>query len=314
MAKAKISKAKEKVGKAKAKTEGEKPKVKKQEDTKPIKKSYMQQPLSKLKFNMVKTGYLQTVHIDGTEDLKLSYSWIELCLILLGAIHNCNKQDYLKVLFKNKVLSGNFEVTTAKRELISNESGIKTLEIAGTDFYLITNLDEKSIFRAIAGMALALKIKPEEIKFDILPLDRVLEAVKLTEGTVVMKTTEYSLTEAITVLNDSSRIKLVNILGYEKEIVSFTEAVLEIINWLNEMYGEAKLAKSMKCNSRTIGITDNENVDCLEIIKIVGTKLFLYDNNSDRGCLEYMINLCIDFGISPELIKITLSQLCFNKQ
>ena len=303
---------------AKAKTEEteekkKKPK-KKETDSKQIKKAYKNQPLSKLKFNMVSTGYLQAVYIEDNETIILDHSWIELCLILLGTIHKCNKADYLKVLLKNNVLSTNFEVTSIKGEFIDNNSRIRTYEIAGSDFYLITDMNEKSIFKGIAGMASALSIKPDKMLLDIIPLDRVITAVKLTEGTVAMRNTELSLAEAFISFNDSSRITSINILGYEKQLGTFTDAVLELINWLNEMYGEAKLVKSMKCNLRAVGIVENEKVDCIDIVKIGGTKLFLYDNNSNAGCIEYMIGLCSEFGLSSEFVKLGISQMQFSNK
>lgn len=295
-------------------TVANKRKAKNPADSAPIKKAYNNLQLSKLKENMVGSGYLTsiTTEIDGV--IELSNSWAELSLLWLGMIHYNNKLDYLKVLLANKVLSDDFDVTTIKKLSIDNNSRLETIKIAGTKFYLNTTMESKSVRKALLGMASALEINKDDIKLTIVPLSAVKTALKLTEGTVTNVSKQYTLVETYKIISLASNIRAVYIYDTEIKVKSFSDATMTVVDLMIDMYGAEEIEKASVCNTEAIGITDNSQLECIDITSIKGIKnLYLYDNKSDKQCIEFMISLCNYFNLSEDVIKIELGQLNFIK-
>lgn len=267
----------------------------------------VEKPISKvtlkaLKRYMIETGQVTGIYVEqeGEEVIEVTGGWIGLCVLLLGTIYRNYPNNYIKVLIENDVLSDKFEVTTENRKYLVD--GIGIFEIIGTDFKLITDGQPIQILNAIKGMTKALEIDNKQIKFDILPDDLYWSRASVEK----VDKTRCSLNEIYLVMDDTIEIKKIQLLEFSEDVETFREAVLVLMEWYTDLYGEEMLKKAMVHNQEDVGIVDNEDIEVYEITKVGDYDLFLYNGGSKLGCVDFMIKVSLELGIKPSLIELEL--------
>lgn len=280
----------------------------------PITKKFKKMPLSRLKPNMINTGWLTGVYIETEEVdvIGLSNSWEELLALLLGTIYLNHKTDFIKLLIEKKILGPDFDVTTAEIRFIS-ETKSKIIDIKGTGFKIVTSMNPRLICNIIVKLASTLGLKDKQIKLDVVPIKDAPTTVKLKTGTASVMTKRIDIAQAYETVNEGSKIKSITIFNSEEKATTFVQAAKKLINWVLAMNGEDTLYKSMVCNTTLIGITAVEDTNSSSVTKIRGTKLFIYSNGENPAIVEYMLKLVKFIGISTSLVELELKQMYFKE-
>lgn len=102
----------------------------------------------------------------GKHYLKISQSWLELCVYMLGTIECNEKEKFVMTLVEYDVQSRDFNITT---QLVDRQSDNRRYyRIPKTDYYLDTDLNGVAVVKAIKNMAKILNIdNDKELLFDI---------------------------------------------------------------------------------------------------------------------------------------------------
>lgn len=289
----------------------------------PISKRYAGITLDKVRENMIETGRLDSITTKMDGKIKIERSWIELCISFLGTIHSRYRSSFIKKLFENGVISSDFDITATRPVYIDDKVDKLQYNIAGTNFWLITNMNSKSVIKAIKGMAKLLDIKKEDISMDIYPIgleviDTDDEGRELVIGKdknkMVLEKGVYDLIKAKKQLNNFTEINSISILGVRYDVDKFIGAVMVFVSWVSGVYGIDNLFNCMVCNTTSVGIVDNDKIECINIYEM-GTSedgkktLYLYNNNSKKDCLKFITNLAKRFEINEGLIELELSNM-----
>lgn len=277
-----------------------------------IKRSYKKLSLSKLNANMVRSGVVEKVYIRGQE-IKLKYSWKELCLLLLGMVYLKYRNDFMKTIIKNGVLSGGFQVTAMLEESlkgIDDTEHVDIYRLPDTQFYVIMKKNSEDIVEALFGMVKALGLKKSDVKFDVVPKGQDdKERIKLKSANVLVGIKELGLEETIKALDFVLKVGKIKIDDKEYDVGGFLDCGIVFIKWFIEIFGDELLSKLMLCNNKNFGLADRDSVEAIEIINIYKNKYYVYYNNSVESVLNFIINACERFNIDKDLIKFEVEIL-----
>lgn len=281
-------------------------------DNTPISKSYSDLILSKLKPNMVTTGYLNSVFIeDGNIDLN--DSWIELSLVLLGMVYKKHSNNYLRVLIENKILSSGFNVMQTVSQKFTYDNNVKYYKIIGSSFYLETNMTGKAVIQALTGLFKLLGISVSDVKLNIVPLGNAKLSMDLTRGKIKKATFDYVLNDAIENTKTGDRIISISILDDENMVDSSSDAAIKIIELAYNMCGKALFSSLAKLNiGSTIGITKDSTVESIIARDVYESGYNFYSLGYLKETLVYIRRICNLIDFEPGFIGIKLSKMVFE--
>ena len=273
------------------------------ESLKPINKVFNKIDLKKLRANMIYSGKVVNIYVDG-EVIPIDNSWIEMIILLLSFLHSKTNNKLLKTLIDNKIVTSGFDVTS-KPTVTFNSTANETYSIPDTGgLYLITNQNPLVLLCAIKGIVSALDIEYEKFKLDVVPLDSSEMAIKLSTGNTTLCTKQLILEDAARVVNNTASIEAITICERRFEVSSFLGAVELIITFINNNFTEEEIKKSMVCNISDIGISDREELEGVDVIPVENTNLWLYYSNNQTNFVEYMYKIATHFGIEGIVVEI----------
>lgn len=311
---ARFTKPKASAKKPSSKPKKSQPVVKKTKarDLKPVSEEKLGIPLRKVTRIMVETGWLNKITLDKEGELDTPDSWIGFVLLLLSMTYTSHKDRFMSLLVDNGVLSDGVNLV---RELIQHptSSNIKyaIYKLGDSPYYVEFRDDGSDILKAIKGLLKINKVNPDDITFDILPMEVNVGGINTTFKDVKKSVKNETLTSLYRANNLDIKATSITLFGYKQEVKSTTQALVAFMTWAISCYGETLEKAGIKNTTVEAGLTDEKGIEQygnnFTIAKI--GKYYLFASNNNANNLRYMMAVMLGVGISPDLVSIEYTTL-----
>lgn len=262
---------------------------------------------------VVETGWLKSIQIVGDGKLEFNDSWAEWILLMISMV-NSNYPDRLtSKLVDNNVLSDGVNIMTELVEYpLSDEVEYKTYKLPNSIYYVEIRNDGEAIIKAIKGLLAILAIPMKDVTVDIVPLNIKINGINTAykdAKRIAKKDTLYDIIRkyhADQIRTNAINISAITVFGYKQKTKGTMQALILFMTWAESSYGSTLELAGVRCSTDGVGLTTAHNIDEYGegFTKVKIGKYYMYAANDNTTILNYIYNISIGIGLSPELIEI----------
>lgn len=254
--------------------------------------------------------WLSSVHIKGDGTVELDNSWVELILDFLGMLYESKPQFFMAELSRYNIISESINVM---RDIVkypeSSEIKYEVFKLNKTSgYYVEFRHNYEDYIKAIRGLLKALKIDLSKISFNLKPItfsnsDNVQQIIE-----------EKTLAELIEKNKSDFDLTGISIFENKQTVESIGQAVYIFLIWAKTVYGDIVIDTVIHNNESEIGITTAAFIDKYDtrFNKIKFGDYYLYYTNNTKSILNFINQVAMSIGISPELIVLEYKTLQEN--
>lgn len=237
------------------------------------------------------------------ETVTMSGGWEELAMLLLLMVHDTFPEKFLAKLVDGGVINENINVTAGEIKELENGE-YKTLSIPKTRFKIKYKLGGGLLYKVIVGCGEILGYEGEDFTLCTLPYRGEIP-IKEVRILTVTETLGYYRTRLI----ESAEIFNVQFRGENKKVKSFHEMSMWV---MGRVYGEVQeedIKKFELANTRGLGVTQNPELEVIQIEEFGDTGWYVYYNNNKQNVMEYFGKLFEHLGLEETLLRFTIKQM-----